>query len=45
MIHAVYKKINYPINVGSGKGITIKKLVNSIVNATNKKNKNKLANK
>lgn len=38
MIHAVYKKINYPINVGSGKGITIKKLVNSIVNATNKKN-------
>ena len=32
MMHTVYKKINYPINVGSGKGVSIKKLVNSIIN-------------
>ena len=38
MIHAVYKKINYPINVGSGKGVSIKKLVNSIVKASKKGN-------
>ena len=31
MMHTVYKKINYPINVGSGKGVSIKKLVNSII--------------
>ena len=38
MIHAVYKKINYPINVGSGKEVTIKELVNSIIKATKKEN-------
>ena len=38
MLYAVYKKINYPINVGSGKGVSIKQLVNSIVKATNRKN-------
>ena len=38
MLYAVYKKINYPINVGSGKGVSIKHLVNSIVKATNRKN-------
>ena len=38
MLHAVYKKIYYPINVGSGKGITIKQLVNSIIKATKKNN-------
>ena len=38
MMYAVYKKINYPINVGSGKGVSIKQLVNSIVKATNRKN-------
>lgn len=38
MILAVEKKINVPLNVGSGSGVTIKKLVESIVaNIPNKK--------
>jgi GDP-L-fucose synthase len=38
MILAVEKKINIPLNVGSGSGVTIKKLVESIVaNIPNKK--------
>ena len=37
MLFAVYKKINYPINVGSGKGVSIKQVVSSIVKAVNKK--------
>ena len=38
MILAVEKKINVPLNVGSGRGVTIKKLVESIVsNIPNKK--------
>lgn len=38
MILAVYKKINFPINVGSGKGITIKSLVETIVKSSKKNN-------
>ena len=38
MLFAVYKKINYPINVGSGKGVSIKQVVSSIVKASNKNN-------
>lgn len=38
MILAVEKKINVPLNVGSGRGVTIKKLVESIVaNIPNRK--------
>ena len=37
MLFAVYKKINYPITVGSGKGVSIKQVVSSIVKAVNKK--------
>ncbi len=36
MMLAIYKKINYPINVGSGKGVTIRALVETIVKSTNK---------
>jgi GDP-L-fucose synthase len=36
MILAVYKKINYPINIGSGQGVTIKSLVETIVKVSNK---------
>ena len=38
MILAVYKKINFPINVGSGKEITIKSLVETIVKSSKKNN-------
>ena len=38
MLFAVYKKINFPINVGSGKGVSIKQVVNSIIKAADKKN-------
>ena len=38
MILAVYKKINFPINVGSGKGVTIKSLVETIVKSSKKNN-------
>lgn len=38
MILAVYKNINFPINIGSGKGVKIKTLVETIVNVSNKKN-------
>ena len=38
MIHAVYNKINYPLNVGSGNGVSIKKLINSIIKITKKEN-------
>jgi len=37
MLLAVYKKINFPINIGSGKGIKIKSLVETIVKLSNKK--------
>jgi len=37
MILAVYKNINNPINVGSGKGVTIKSLVETIISSANKK--------
>jgi GDP-L-fucose synthase len=36
MILAVYKKVNYPINIGSGRGVTIKTLVETIVSLVNK---------
>jgi GDP-L-fucose synthase len=36
MILAVYKRINYPINIGSGQGVTIKSLVETIVKVSNK---------
>ena len=36
MILAIYKKINYPINIGSGKGVTIKSLVETIIKSSNK---------
>lgn len=37
MILALYKKINYPINIGSGKGTTIKSLVETIIKVSDKK--------
>jgi GDP-L-fucose synthase len=37
MIFAVQNKITTPLNLGSGKGTTIKELVNTIVESTNKK--------
>lgn len=36
MVLAVYKKVNYPINIGSGRGVTIKSLVETIVSLANK---------
>ncbi len=37
MLLVTYKKINYPINIGSGKGVSIKSLVDTIVESSNKK--------
>ena len=37
MILALYKKINYPINIGSGKGTTIKSLLETIIKVSDKK--------
>ena len=42
MIKVVEKNIKKPINIGSGKGVSIKKLVKTIVNSKFVKNKPKI---
>ena len=39
ILKVLYKKIKKPINIGSGKGISIKNLVNSILKTRYVKNK------